>query len=166
MSPDIHRTELRTRIIDAWDEVGRPTQRLVEHECEECQQLEAAFASLEWKVVPVELLRENFDAQPLFSPEAFHGFLPAYLVYSLERFGEDEVSEFTLYTLSPGSDIKINPTWWQRRFSHFQLIQLSLVYDFLNLALVDQNITLDKTAIRRGMDRLKQFVEPCLQNNR
>lgn len=160
----MERKELTTRIIDAWDEVGRPTQRLVEHECEECQELEVAFANLEWKEVPCNLLRENFNAQPLFSPEAFHGFLPAYLVYSLENFGKDEVSEFTIYTLSPKRDIKTNPTWWQRRFSHFQSNQLSLVYDFLNLALVEEDLTWDKTAIRRGMDRLKQFVEPSLQS--
>jgi hypothetical protein len=164
VNSEIQRKELRTRIIDAWDDVGRPTQRLVEHECEECQELEMAFANLEWKKVPSDLLRRNFGAQPLFSPEAFHGFLPAYLVYSLENFGKDEVSEFTIYTLSPGSDIKTNPTWWQRRFSHFRLNQLSLVYDFLNLTLVEEDLTWDNTAIRRGMDRLKQFVEPFLQS--
>lgn len=154
--------ELKNRIIEAWADVGRPTQRLVEHECDECHQLETAFANLEWKVISSDLLRENFDAQPLFSPEAFHGFLPAYLIYSLENFGEDDVSEFTIYTLSPGSDIKADPRWWQRRFSHFQSNQFNLVYDFLTLALVEEDITLDKTAISRGMDRLKQFVEPFL----
>lgn len=157
---------LKQKVILAFANVPYPESDLVRHECEECRDIRKAFTNLDWKTIDSKLLEENFGSLSFFSPEAFHFFLPAYLVYSLEHFEDDfnEVPEFTTYTLTPDKEIKENPGWWQERFENFTKEQFNLIYDFLDLAKSNEEFDEFITSIIRGKERLKEFVEPTLKN--
>lgn len=153
---------LKNKIIEAFDGVSYPKGFITTHECAECFAVRKAFLNKSWREVTPEILEENYDKLPLFSPEAFHCFLPAYLLYSLENFVFEAVCEFTLYTLTPNKEIKTEPIWWQERFKEFNLTQFSLIYEFLDLAEQDEEFIYHKTNIEKGKQRLKEFVESTL----
>lgn len=155
--------ELKKKVVEAFDNVTYPEGFIIEHECKECLEVRKAFLNKDWKEITPKILQENYDKLPLFSPEAFHYFLPAYLIYSLENFVFEDVCEFTLYTLTPDKDIKSRPTWWQEKFKYFTLEQFNLIYEFLELAVEVEEFAYHKTNIERGKQRLKEFVEPTLK---
>lgn len=154
---------LKDKIIKAFSNVSYPKDFITNHECDECFAVRKAFLNKSWKEITPSVLEENYDKLPLFSPEAFHCFLPAYLVYSLENFVYEGVCEFTLYTLTPNREIKINPIWWQERFKEFNLTEFNLIYEFLDLAEQHEEFIYHKTNIEKGKQRLKEFVELTLK---
>jgi len=100
---------LKSSVIQAFGEVESPAkENIVEHECEECCGVRKDFTELKWQKASNELLENNYDKIPLFSPTAFNYFLPAYLLYTLRNFDDDfsDVCDFTLYALTPGKTWK------------------------------------------------------------
>ena len=91
--------DLKNRVINIFGNVVYPKGFITEHTCEECFAVRKTFLNKDWKQITPKILQENYDKLPLFSPEAFHSFYPAYLIYSLEHFTEDEVSDFVVYNL-------------------------------------------------------------------
>ncbi len=79
---------LKQKIVSAFGDVLYPKGDIVSHECDECCEVGRIFANLDWKTIEPQFLENNYDKLPVFSPEAFHFFLPAYLIYSLEHFEE------------------------------------------------------------------------------
>jgi len=156
---------LKLKIIEAFADVPYPKGVIAPHECDECQDVRKTFAELDWKTIDQQILENNYDKLPLFSPEAFHFFLPAYLIYSLKHFEDkyNEVPEFTIYTLTPDKSLKENPTCWQEKFENFTLEQFNLIYDFLDLAKENKEFESFITNIKRGKERLKEFIEPTLK---
>jgi hypothetical protein len=155
---------LKQNIIEAFYDVPYPKSSIAPHECEECREIRETFAGKNWKNIESKILEENYGIIPLFSPEAFHYFLPAYMVYSLENTRENylnEVFEFTVYTLVPSKDIKENPSYWIERFRSFTPDQWNLIFEFLDAA--EETKEFEHINIERGKKRLKIFVEPNLK---
>jgi hypothetical protein len=154
--------EIRRRINQAFADAAAPTGSVIEHNCEECFALETTFANRKWQEIDLEVVEKNFSNLPLFSPEAFHYFLPAYLLHALEPAElNGSVMEFTIYALSPNKEIEHDPSrlkWWRRRFASFSSEQLQLIYDFFDLAATDEHFSIDKTLIERGKERLKRYM--------
>ncbi len=153
--------ELKIKIIASFDSVSYPKGNIVEHECDECFRVRNTFLNKNWKKITPKILEENYDKLPLFSPEAFHSFLPAYLAHSLENFVFENVCQFTLYSLTPDKKIKTNPDWWQEKFKYFTLEQINLVYEFLDIA--KEEFIHYEINIERGKQRLKEYVEPTIK---
>ncbi len=88
MPPTAREVEaLKARVAAAFADVPPPPEGgLVSHPCEECAGVARSFAGLRWGEAGAEVLEENYDKLPLFTPAAFRHFLPAYLLYSLEHF--------------------------------------------------------------------------------
>lgn len=102
-SEQIDTQEFRERIIRAFADVPAPESLLINHECDECLELQRAFLGKSWREISSELTRKHFSDLSLFSPQAFHAFIPAYLLHSVENLdADDSVSEFTAYALLPG----------------------------------------------------------------
>lgn len=154
---------LRTKISEAFDDVSYPKGFITEHECEECFGVRKAFLNKNWRDVSPKILQENYDKLPLFSPEAFQCFLPAYLLYSLEHFKEDEVYDFTVYTLMVKcSEIKENSEYWKHRFQFFTKKQLYLVYEFMDSAIEESEYKHSVKQLKCGKQLLEEYVEPNL----
>ena len=100
--------QLKNDIKEAFKDLDPPeSTNIALHECEECAGVRQAFANLRWQELDEDFLKENFGVIPLFSPEAFRYYLPAYLLYTLENFDDkySEICEFTLYAITPDNGL-------------------------------------------------------------
>jgi hypothetical protein len=156
---------LKNEIIKAFSETEQPAKdNIALHECEECRGVREDFANVKWQEAINELLENNYDKIPLFSPQAFNYFLPAYLLYTLNNFDDEfsEVCEFTLYALTPDKSWRNQngdiSSYWTEKFKLFTFAQMNSVYQFLELA--KQNPIYrynDASSIERAFDRLKEI---------
>lgn len=151
---------LKNRIFGAFPDVEQPDRDHVAlHECKECCNLTEDFANVKWQKASGELLERNYDKLPLFSPEAFNYFLPAFLIYTLNNFDScSEVGEFTIYALTPKKKWNQDgmASYWIEKFNLFTDQQMEVIYDFLELA--KQNPIYEyelKSAGKKIFDRLK-----------
>jgi hypothetical protein len=73
-------------------------------DCEECLDIREGLRHKQWDQVSAAFL--DFTCSPtLLTPEAFHAFLPAYLLRALDDLsGRTVVLEFTVYSLCPDDD--------------------------------------------------------------
>jgi len=157
---------LKQKVISAFADVPYPKGKIAPHECEECCDVSKTFANKNWKTIKPTILEENPCVMPLFSSEAFHFFLPAYLVYSLEHFSEkyDTVCEFTIYAVTPDKkSIKNNSDYWREKFKDFTLEQMDCIYEFLDFVREDENFDRFFKEIEIGKENLKEFIEPILK---
>jgi len=147
------------RIASAFDGVSTPKPPLINHECEECLELQASFLGKSWKEITPALLNEHYSNLSLFSAEAFHAFIPAYLKYSVENFesfDEDFVCEFTGYALLPDKLVNQDAghkNWWIYKLSKFTNEQFQVLIDYLDLVR-DSVFSFDRRLLARGEARL------------
>lgn len=140
--------------------------KLAPHECDECRAVRDAFARMDWKTLDDALIKANFDKLPLFSPEAFHFFLPAYMLYSLIHLNS-EVGEFTVYALTPEVqklnevERKAMSSWWQERLKPFSQRQMVIIYEFLDIVKIvkdEEGFRRDRGDIDLGKKQLQKFA--------
>ena len=159
LPPTREETErLKAKVAAAFAHVPRPPAgEVATCGCDECAGVAESFAGLDWRDVGAEVLEENYDKLPLFSPAAFRHFLPAYLLRSLERFESEGVCEYTLYALTPGKETESSARLYTACFSPFTPEQMDAVYDFLDLAARDERFAYHHTSIERGRKRLEKY---------
>jgi hypothetical protein len=147
------------RISDAFAAVPAPRPPLVNHECDECAELQADFLGKSWREIPPTLLTDRYSKLPLFSAEAFHAFIPAYLSHSVENFEEfdgDLVCEFTAYALLPDKLVnqdQSHQNWWVYKLAQFTDEQFKVLVDYLDLVR-DSEFSFDRKLLERGRARL------------
>lgn len=156
---------LKDEIVKAFGETEQPAkENIALHECEECRGVRKDFANVKWQDASDKLLENNYDKIPLFSPDAFIYFLPAYLLYTLTNFDDEfsEVCEFTLYAVTPDENWKDEDgnisSYWIDKFSSFTFAQMNSIYQFLVLA--KQNPIYrytDANSIEKAFDRLREI---------
>lgn len=144
-----------------------PTLPLINHECEECIELQSAFAGRSWKEVSPELIKKHFSNLSLFSPRAFHAFIPAYLTHSIKNFNDDDlVSEFTAYAFLPdklASTDEGHANFWKLKLSLFTDEQFNIFLDYLDLVEANDQY-FDRSLLERSRKRFMQLrVESSLQ---
>ncbi|MBK9163301.1 MAG: hypothetical protein IPM21_05210 [Acidobacteria bacterium] len=139
-----------------------PRVPLINHKCEDCLELQNAFSCKSWKEISTELLRAHFANLPLFSPEAFHAFIPAYLVHSIENLdGDDCVSEFTAYAFLPDKVVDEDEghrNWWVLKLSFFSDEQFNSILGYLDLVEATDEY-FDRDLMKRGRQRLLKLRE-------
>lgn len=157
-----HLEALKQKIFASFENVPYPKGRIAPHECDECDDVCKTFKNKNWKTISPEILEENHGIIPLFSPEAFQYFLPAYLIYSLNNFHEDDtVCQFMLYSITPSNkDINESLAYRRSKFVHFSSEQMSCIYEFLDLARIDENFNNSAKEISIGRENLKTFIDP------
>ena len=147
------------------NEIEQPAKdNIALHQCEECRGVRKDFANVNWQEVSSELLENNYDKIPLFSPQAFNYFLPGYLLYTLNRFDYEysEVCEFTLYAVTPDKVWKKEngeiSSYWIEKLRLFTFAQMNCIYQFLELARQNPIYKYtDMTSIERAFNRLKEI---------
>jgi hypothetical protein len=156
---------LKNEIIKAFSETEQPAKdNIALHECEECRSVRKDFANVKWQEASNKLLENNFGQIPLFSPQAFNYFLPAYLLYTLNNFDDEfsDVCGFTLYALTPDKTWKNKngdiSSYWIEKFSLFTSAQMNCIYQFLALAKQNPIYRYDNAnSIEKAPDRLKEI---------
>ncbi|MBX3294924.1 MAG: hypothetical protein KF762_04375 [Acidobacteria bacterium] len=139
-----------------------PSLPLIHHDCEECFELQNAFAGKSWKEISSELLKENFSKLSLFSEEAFHAFIPAYLIHSIKSLdGDDFVSEFTAYAFLPDELVDEDEghrNWWVLKLSFFTDEQFNSILGYLDLVEATDEY-FDRDLMKRGRQGLLKLRE-------
>jgi hypothetical protein len=156
---------LKQKILKSFDNASYPNESIAPHECEECRAVRKSFKNQNWKTITPQILEENYGIIPLFSPEAFRYFLPAYVIYSLDHFDEyGTVCEFTIYALTPDNQsIKDRLDYWQEKFADFTLEQMNCIYEFLDFVRIDENFQNSVNSVSTGRRNLEEFIEPILR---
>ena len=91
--------DLADRIAAAFRTDSSPPERIVVHRCDECERVSSDFAGRKWIELSQDVLAYHHDSIPLFSPEAFAYYLPAYLLFVAKD--PDRIGEMVLYGLGP-----------------------------------------------------------------
>ena len=89
-------------IVGAFAAVQRPGRdELAPHVCEECDELASDFSALVATEVPVDVLEKHAYDLALFSADAKHYFLPAWLLHGLVNDGPwlSDVSSSVIHAL-------------------------------------------------------------------
>ena len=92
--------DLVDRIVAAFRTDAPPPERVVVHDCDECDRVETDFADELWTDLSLEVIQYHHDSLPLLSPEAFAYYLPAYLSFAAND-PHSGVGEMLLYALGP-----------------------------------------------------------------
>jgi hypothetical protein len=156
---------LKHKIIDDFADVPYPKGVIAPHNCEECREVTTVFANKNWKTIEPEILEDNFGVIPLFSPEAFHFFLPAFLIYSLEHFLEkyNTVCEFTIYAVSPNKETIERSNYWQQKYRHFNLEQMNSIYEFLVCIRKHENFESFSEEAKEAEELTRKFIDPIVR---
>lgn len=152
----IHVDQLRSLIVEAFLAIPHPGRdKITEHQCEECDQLRDTFAPLRWESALPEIIDSNFGQLPLFTPEAYRYYLPAYLLRSLDNFDPlDNVCEYVIYSLTPDCSEDFTFRWYSERVKLFSHSQKAAVAAFLEFFLASDKFRTYHIDI---MDGLKRF---------
>src|SRR5438128_9120148 len=106
--------ELKQIIIKMFNSIPHPGKNnIIGHKCAECYGVKKDFKDINWRDASEEVIEKNYDKLPLFSPAAFHHFLPAFLIKSIDE-PQSSVCEYTIYGLF--SD---QAEWYSLRMAQF-----------------------------------------------
>ena len=144
---------LRKQLLTVFASVKPPRKsHITQHMCEECVELRETFSDLKWDSIQPTILDSNWGQLPLFSPAAFHYFLPAYILRCLDNFDPDNlVCEFTLYSLCPTSTTEDDKKWNLERFQLFTEEQKKAIGSFLKLAKTSDKFSDFHDELQTGM---------------
>ncbi|MFO0972940.1 MAG: DUF6714 family protein [Phycisphaerae bacterium] len=79
------RTDLISKIAEAFPEERRFDGIVVRHDCIECRRVDALYRGKRWSELHAEDLEREPAAYSLFSPEAYVCFLPALLIAAIRE---------------------------------------------------------------------------------
>lgn len=129
---------LRQEILEVFPKVDPPhSDNITSDDYGESLHVRLNFSGVSWWLAKNKLIDENYDKLPLLTSEAFHYYLPAFLLHSLEWFDPDNLTlEFTIYGLSPTKTSRDDP-WFSARLIRFTPYQIHVVRKFLNCILSD-----------------------------
>jgi hypothetical protein len=152
----------RSEVLDAFGSASRPPKFLIApHDCDECRQVCADFASIEWIAAPDATIESHPSALSLMSPEAYAYFLPAYLLYAVAHFTHDALpSEMTVYSLAFSEPSGEGMHEWHRgRLKFVTAAQLETLERFLILVENDATFSeyIGKEEIADGRARLREL---------
>lgn len=140
---------LQSKIEAAFSDIEPPSPKnIIEHECQECRDVEQTFRNQNWRNIELKKVEWAYDKLPLFTPEAFQYFLPAFMIYSLRK-PESDVCEFLVYALASK---KVSVEWWQERLDKFTEAQKSVCSLFLRWLLPNREYTYDAKDIKRALE--------------
>jgi hypothetical protein len=130
--------ELRQRILATFPKTDPPLpENITSHPCEECAGVTEDFRGVRWWAANNTLIDENFDDMPLFTPEAYHYYLPTFLLRALDTFDPDNmVAQFCVYNLSP--EKTADDTWYRLRLDQFTPDEVSVIGTFLEYIRADE----------------------------
>jgi len=152
--------QFKEKLIRHFADVPPPdNQRIALGNDWESQALQDAFSDVDWRTADKQIIQRNYDQLPFFSPEAFHFFIPAFLVYSVDEPEGSRVFEYTVYALTPGKETDNTSQWYVDRLRLFTREQMSSIYEFLDLVRQNPKAYDFYVRIDRGKKRLERYFE-------
>ena len=113
--PDLSIENLRTSIEEAFANVEPPDpENVIQHDCPECRAVRRVFRHEQWRSIKPNKVEWGHDKLPLFTPQAFQYFLPAFMLYS--------VADPSSIVCQLVVDILLHEErddWWQKRLDKF-----------------------------------------------
>jgi Family of unknown function (DUF6714) len=93
--------DCRKLIEEAFAEVPYPgDDNIADHlDCLECDEIRAYFRGKSWRDLKFPELRAFHESLPLFTPEAFHYFLPGYMLATLDDLEQAEMIPYSIITI-------------------------------------------------------------------
>ncbi|HEY0144403.1 MAG TPA: DUF6714 family protein [Thermoanaerobaculia bacterium] len=88
--------DIEDDLLNAWStETAPPRDQIASHQCEECFEITAFFGGRPWTdFTDVQTLRYHECALALFTPVAFHYYLPAFMHATLaDPIGADVIAD-------------------------------------------------------------------------
>ena len=128
------KSELVKQIRDAFADVPYPGDNHLSYNPEDlgANQIADAFRGKHWTEVPFETLLYHNDALHFFTDEAFHFYLPAYLLAVLERYDDaDILPEMLVGVLTAPDPEAPDYSFFQQKFKSFTSAQEAAVKAFL-----------------------------------
>jgi hypothetical protein len=139
---------LQAKIEAAFSDVKPPlSENIIEHECQECRDVERTFRNQNWRNIEPKKVEWAYDKLPLFTPEAFHYFLPAFMLYSTQE-PNSEVCEFVVFALASK---KASEEWWQERLDKFTTVQKAACNLFLRWLLPNPEYVCDSKDMEKAL---------------
>lgn len=125
------------------------------------RELESAFKGKDWRDVSAQIVRDQKESLPLFTPAAFRYYLPSYMMHCVESPREVDVAlDSVLFNLTPP---KKRSGWeWERfaaRAQRFDGRENEAIRSFLEL--LEQDDIEDW--LRAGTKRPRSRVKPALE---
>lgn len=118
-----------------------PCIYLTAHQCVECYRLRDDFCGKKWWSIQDEVINANYDKLTLFTPPAYHYYLPAYLLNASKFFaGDNLVVEWTVLSLAPRAE-KPTGRFFRERRTFFSETQRAIVREFLKVVLEDSQMS-------------------------
>ena len=141
---------LKQRTLEAFPQVPPPNfEEITFHGCEECDGVRNDFKDVAWWMASDKLVYANFGQLPLFTPKAYHYYLPAYIFCSFVQRDHDTVIEYLIYSWSPSSDS--SKAFWAQRRAILTDEQKELVRDILRAVIEDESLVYHHKDAERGL---------------
>lgn len=149
---------LQEKIKQVFSQVKQPsTEKIVDCDCWECVAQKKMFSGQTKENLSEELIKKC-DTVALFSPEAFHYFLPCFLIYSLKYEADNEdFADYVLNTVLPYKEDDTSRSYWIRRLKLFSQEQLKVVIEYINYMKNKPEILTNQVVIERGKIRLEKY---------
>lgn len=129
----ISATEIKTRIIEAFQSAQYPSGTITVSDDVECREIEMGFNGRQWMSLSPADIRRYADALPLLSPEAFRYYFPAYMIACVDARSEIDVAwDSVIFNLTPPKSRR-GPAWdsFRLRTGGFDAKQVDAIQAFV-----------------------------------
>lgn len=142
---------LQAKIEEAFSDVEQPSSdNITNHNCPECRAVRRVFRNQSWRAIEPKKVYWAFGQLSLFTPEAFHYFLPAFMIYSLREPNSD-VCQFVVFALTLHRK-QVRSEWWQKRIDKFTEEQKLACNLFLRWLLPNPEYAFDADDIKQALE--------------
>lgn len=146
--------QLRQQILKAFPKVSPPLATNVTYDYYgESVKARDSFNGVKWWLAECELIDQRYDCLSLLTSEAFHYYLPAFLLCALKRFEtNNQTLEFIIYSLSP-TKTDADDFWYGDRLKQFTTEQTSIINKFLHHVLSTESMYAFHKDAERGIKK-------------
>lgn len=152
---------LKKMLVEVFPKDKPPNiDEIIDHQCLECFGVRDTFGGFEWWKIEGNTIDVNFVKSSLFTPKAFHYYIPAYILRALDKFGKyEEVLEFLLYNFYP-SDLEGSEEYFVKRQELFSKQQKLFIVLLLNTVIEDEDLEISHDDARKALSYWKHY-ETC-----
>ena len=138
---------LRVRIEHAFEGVPYPgDDNITAHLCPECREITEYFRGKGWRDHRVSDLRYHAAALSLFTPAAYHYYLPAFILADIEDpAAADIISDSILFGFTP--TLTEDPTYQRARRQRLSPTQRAVVSEYIRYMAVRDELEPQEIAL-------------------
>lgn len=133
--------QLRLGILETFPKTESPDiNDLIVDESADALEIRSSLLGIPWWLVKDETIRRNFENLPLLTPNAYHYYLPAFIISSVQHFEPDNlILVHTVFSLAPFKT-PIDDSRFKARRDLFTPAEVRIIVQFLNCVLSDERM--------------------------